>query len=522
MSRPALKLAKIRQLNEQGRAAEREYYVCSIPDAQERAALRRELGVTLHTAAGRVVVLITVECLRADHLSCNGYPRRTSAAIDALAAGGVNFPRAYAAAGDTAQSAPGLLMSTLYQNFGSSRRIPPEMTTLAEALCAAGFHNIAFNAGQAQACRFYGYGRGFDEFSDFIIPQDARLGVFADHTYRRLQPLSEQELAALLEDCQQHPDIYKVLVEMTGFKGMELAQRVGGCGRFFPYGAADIIPCALYSLLEDGDRRDRFYWLHLMDVHENITVPWSPLGSFAPLEQFFLNQCVADPMGRSALGARAEKYQQLYDSAVAYVDAHVQVLCNLLSDLGLMDRSLVCLTADHGQELLERGVFGHAADRMAEGLVHVPLVFGGGLAAGLGGGAAGRPVSALDVAPTILDLCDAGPAPQSFLGATLRDTHPRRVYGQGFYDGAEHLVPDGARRFRLTPFPAPVRDCCKEIHYCIDSAWHFVRDLGRGTAELHRLAVSPGPQPDAALMARQTEQWLEGACRLPRRERQVG
>jgi arylsulfatase A-like enzyme len=519
---PALKLQTIRELHARGRAAEREYYICSIADAAERAALRRELGVELRTAAGRAAFLITVECLRADHLSCNGYGRPTTPGIDALAGTGVNFPRAYATAGDTAQAAPGLLMSTLYQNFGASRRIPPGVTTLAEALRAAGFHTLGFNAGQAQASRFYGYARGFDEFSDFIVPQATPENTFVDHTYRRLNPLTEQDLAAIVEDCHRHPDIYKVLVELTGYRGMELAQRLGQCGRFYPYTAADLVRCALYSLLEDADGRDRFYWLHMMDVHENITVPWSPLGVFAPVEQYLLNQCASTVAGRRALGARAEKYHQLYDSAVAYVDANVQVLANFLADLGLIERSLVCVTADHGQELLEQGVFGHSTDRMADGLVHVPLVFGGGLAAGLERASAGRPVSVLDVAPSILDLCGVAGVPESFLGVTLNDTAPRPVCGQGFYDGAEHLIPDGRRLFRLWPFSAPVRECCREVYYDVEGAWQVVRDVGRNTTRLVRQAPSPEASPPADRLARRARQWLDAAYLPPVQERQVG
>ncbi len=173
---PALKRRKVRELHEQGRAAEREYYICSMADADERAAVRRELGVELRTSAPRAAFLISAECLRADHLSCNGYARPTTPNIDALAAGGCTFPRAYATAGDTAQAAPGLLMSALYRGFGASRQVPSGMATLAEALSAAGFHTLGFNAGQAQASRFYGYARGFDEFCDFIVPQDAGQG----------------------------------------------------------------------------------------------------------------------------------------------------------------------------------------------------------------------------------------------------------------------------------------------------------------------------------------------------------
>jgi len=513
------KLRMIRQLHRQGRAAEREYYICSIPDAGERARVRRELGVRVKSAAGRAVFLITVECLRADHLSCNGHPRATTPAIDALAAGGVDFPRVYATAGDTAQSMPGLLASTLYQNFGRSRLIPPGLPTLAEALSQAGFHTIGFVAGQAQASRFYGYGRGFDEFTDFIVPQECPRGLFVDHTYRRLDAVTDQEMASVLDDCRRHPEVIKMLSELTDLHGSELVCRIAMCKRFYPYEAADLARCALHSLLEDRDARDRFYWLHLMDVHENITVPWSPLGAFTPVEQFLLNQCVTSVAGRRVLGAHSEKYRQLYDSAVAYVDAHVRILTNMLVDLGLYERSLVCVTADHGQELLERGVFGHALDRMAQGLVHVPLVFGGGLAAALSGQAAERPVSTLDVAPTILDLCGVA-APATFLGTTLNDTAQRPVCGQAFYDGAENLASDAERLWRMEPFDAPVRECAKEMHYGIEGGWQLVRDCGRGTTELNRLG--PGLPPDADELACRTERWLRGAYAPPAEARCAG
>ncbi len=83
-------------------------------------------------------------------------------------------------------------------------------------------------------------------------------------------------------------------------------------------------------------------------------------------------------------------------------------------------------------------------------------------------------------------------------------------------------MPDGQRVFRLLPFPAPVEECGKEVHYGIEGAYQVVRDSARGATRLHRLAPSPGAAPDADLLARRAEQWLEDAVRPPEPERQVG
>src|SRR5262245_21569437 len=47
------------------------------------------------------VVLVTIDTLRADHLSCYGYPRRTTPFLDSLAERGVRFTRAFAAVSHT-------------------------------------------------------------------------------------------------------------------------------------------------------------------------------------------------------------------------------------------------------------------------------------------------------------------------------------------------------------------------------------------------------------------------------------
>jgi len=355
-----------------------------------------------------------------------------------------------------------------------------------------------------------------NEFEDFLGPEnfDHVRETFADDSPRRLQKPTNDELMALFEDCQAHPDIYDLLRETVGKEGLPLVRTIAVRARFYPYDAADIVKGALARLLQDGAGPKRFLWLHLMDLHENITVPWSPIGSFTMVQQFFLNSLLASPAGLEALRPYAEKYVDLYDSAVAYVDANVQVLRNFLADAGLWKRSLLCVTADHGQELLERGVFGHGYDRLAEGVIHVPLVFSGGLAGRLARSDSDRAVSALDIAPTILDLCGVTDAPRTFLGTTLTDACPRPVYGQTFYDGADNRCGDGnGRAFELKPFPAPVKECCKEMTFCIRGDYQVVHDGGTGATEAHRLrsAGPPGAEapPDIETLRRETQAYLD-------------
>ncbi|MHC4789773.1 MAG: sulfatase-like hydrolase/transferase, partial [Planctomycetota bacterium] len=167
-----LRLLKVWFLHRCARPAERDYYLHAFPGAEERRQIRRALEIEPACAAREAVVLLTVDCLRGDRLSCNGCPEPLTPNVEELAAGGINFPRAYATAGQTAQSFPGILLSNFFQNFGRSRAVPDTLTTLAEALSRAGYYSVAYNAANPHVSHFYGYDRGFDEFHDYLGPEN--------------------------------------------------------------------------------------------------------------------------------------------------------------------------------------------------------------------------------------------------------------------------------------------------------------------------------------------------------------
>ncbi len=467
---------------------------------------------------GRLVFLVTVDCLRADHVSANGYALPTTPALDAMAAEGVGFPRAYSTAGHTAMSFPGLLLSNYFQNFGRSRAVPPHLTTLAEALTAGGFRTTALNAGNVQVSHFYGYDRGFEAFHDFI---DERGRDAAGFETAMTPP--EAELEALLADCRARPEVLGMVEELTGLRGDALLGHLREHRRYYPCDAARAVQRTIASIEAGPPDADRFYWLHLMDVHEDIAVPTSRLGAFSPAEQLLLNLCADSPAGRLVLARDPARYVALYDAAVSYVDMNLAVLDDYLRSAGLLEQSLICVTADHGQALFEDGLFGHDFAWLEERQVHVPLVFGGGLAHPLRGCGTDRAVSTLDVAPTILDLCGVA-RPESFLGRSLREGAARPVRGQSFCGGARNRAGGGgAWRFYLQPFPHPIKQWGREVLYAIEGGWQIICDVRRNAAQLRPLrSCPPAPQPDPAGMRDRLTAYFERTYDVPEQHPAAG
>ena len=97
------------------------------------------------------IVLITIDALRADHLSCYGYERKTSPNIDKIAEKGIVFKNVIAPSSWTAPSMVSLFTSTYPINHGviqglvkgkkvTQKTISSELTTLPEILKAHGYY----------------------------------------------------------------------------------------------------------------------------------------------------------------------------------------------------------------------------------------------------------------------------------------------------------------------------------------------------------------------------------------------
>jgi arylsulfatase A-like enzyme/Tfp pilus assembly protein PilF len=129
-------------------------------------------------AADTNLLLITIDTLRTDRLSCYDPGRGPTPRIDALAANGVLFERAFAHDPETLPSHTNILVGMTPLAHGVSENsksvVAPEFLTLAELLKSKGYATAAFVSGYPLDSRF-GLDQGFDVYDD-RYPAKARTG----------------------------------------------------------------------------------------------------------------------------------------------------------------------------------------------------------------------------------------------------------------------------------------------------------------------------------------------------------
>ena len=144
----------------------------------------------------------------------------------------------------------------------------------------------------------------------------------------------------------------------------------------------DVVGQLLSTLNDTPDGNPVFAWTHLNDLHAPIhpgrVREGGLLGSPSDLTQYRWDlRRVADQY--------EPNYAAMYESTLRYVDAQIGRLIEHLQERGMWNETILIVTADHGEALHDRGVYGHAAgndryaydptrDYMYEELLHVPLL----------------------------------------------------------------------------------------------------------------------------------------------------
>jgi len=307
------------------------------------------------------VFLLTVDSLRADHLSCYGYERGTTPNLDRFATEGVLFERAYSTSSHTRESVPSLLTGEYPDRAvdnGFHLSAPSVATHLGDDVTTAAFHSNPY------VSRAYDFDRDFDAFDDDL-------------------PLRGGKIISLLR------------LAWARFRG-----------RFYARGE-EINERSLDWV--DGQDGPVFIWNHYMDPHDPYEPPVKArrdLGVDGPEEIRSLHRRA----GQDPASVSKEEHRHLvnlYDGEVRYIDTVLGEFLDALEERGLRERSLVLVTADHGDAFGEHGYYGHPR-RLHDELVHVPL-----LVAGPGFGKGERveaPVGTIDVPATVLCAFGADPS----------------------------------------------------------------------------------------------------------------
>ncbi len=318
------------------------------------------------------MVLITVDTLRRDHLSCYGYKHRTTPFLDRLASDAVRFDRAYSTSSWTVPTIVSILTGLGTAEHGmrdgdsteTGRVIGQpvlgrELVLMPELLRDRGYQTLGLTANEHLQGEL-GFARGFDSYRC--------VGFEPGETLR--DPL--REIRREIDPARP----YFLWVHY-----------------FDPYAPYDSNRPELRGYL-DG-------------VRELDGALLGRVQSLATTEQFLALDLEKEP---DALAyARAS-----YDSDIRLVDGWIEALFDVL-EIGRKD--LVVVTADHGEEFYEHGGFGHGHTLFEEQL-RVPLLVrlpGGSHA----GETVGTRVSVMDVLPTILEVAGLE-QPRHLQGRSLR------------------------------------------------------------------------------------------------------
>jgi arylsulfatase A-like enzyme len=306
------------------------------------------------------IVFLGIDSLRADHMSCYGYPRQTTPHMDRLALGGTLFERNYS---------PHIPTTSGYASMFTGRDVfgtqvvalrhrgvmRPEARTLAEICKDNGYTttNVGFRGNPAS--------RGFDTVIDF-----PGWGSWNEGRSPKAQNLNDVAIPELERLLKQDQPFLLFLRHMDPHA---------------PY----LPPQPFERMFYNGNECDP----------SNRSM--EPVMSFKPFCDFFASWMPPGVSDKDYVIAQ-------YDGAVAYMDACIQTIFTALEANGVLDETLIIINSDHGETLYDHDCF-FDHHGIYDVTLHTPLIIHYPGMVPAGKRVAGFSTH-MDLLPTILELAD--------------------------------------------------------------------------------------------------------------------
>lgn len=352
-----------------------------------RVVEERRLIAALPPASDKPNVLLIIwDTARAQNMSLYGYKRTTTPFLDSLAQQAVVFDNAYSAAPWTLPSHASMLTGQYAGALTADWTSPLDRTypTLPEALYKDGYSTGAFIANFFAASYPTGLHRGFIRYEALK------------------QTLEEIALNTTLTQARAVQNPYKRIKEQRWY-----SRAVKDFLRF------DWRPLDSYQVHDDKD---------VVTVHNDF-LRWQSKTRrpfFAMLNLMEAHAGYANPSDTIFAGGKTREDE--YDGSILRLDQQLKALFAELSRRGELQRTIVIVTSDHGEQFGEHGMHGHGAS-LYTAVLHVPLVLyaPGRLPEGV---RVTRTVSLRDIARTIQQLTGstANLLPGASLAALATDT----------------------------------------------------------------------------------------------------
>ena len=286
-------------------------------------------GCSRGTGSRPNVIMIVMDTQRADRLGFNGAPRPTPF-LDTIAKESIVYERAYSPSSWTVPAIASLFMA----QYPSAHRVavvmavlPPGVVTLAERLHAAGYRTGGFSA-NLEIAEQAGFDQGFEKFSTVLAKPKGDAATLNDAALQWLDDIGDRKAPVFLYMQYMEPHApYRAHPGITPDDPPELP------GESADLKLADRVNAGAFRLATGRPLPDDW----------KMTPP------------------------------ELARLKALYDGEVAYLDRQIAALLGNLDKRGLLDDSIIVVTADHGEHLGEHGMFSHG-NTLYEEVIHVPLL----------------------------------------------------------------------------------------------------------------------------------------------------
>jgi hypothetical protein len=380
------------------------------------------------TPAPRHVILVVVDTMRGDHMSCVGGPVETPH-LDALADDGVLFTQARSTAPITGPSHSSLFTGLFVHEHGvtnNAQILADDHVTLAEVAQEHGLATSAF-VSLGVLRRTFGFGQGFDSYD---LSLDGRWWRTAGEVNDAVFPALDRHESGNRNLLFVH---YSDPHAPYGAPGRDvptvgISPSSTGETRLV---AADAGVKAIDIAFDEGRSTIRFdmargeslgrrgLLFHTQKLPQGATIREGagarmlsggvrPLFKIRPPAELVIEADGARGAGTDQMkfilrrNLDNEQSRVEYRAEVEYVDREIGRLVARLKDQGMYDEAVLIVTADHGEGLGDHDLMGHI-HQLYDSLLHVPLIIvaPGHLKPGL---VVEDPVSLVDILPTVGDL----------------------------------------------------------------------------------------------------------------------
>jgi len=405
-------------------------------------------------------ILITIDSLRWDSIhNEDGKIKPENTFFNKIAKHSIIFKNAFANGAGTPACFPSIMTSTYPVMYGGYKGIRKRRVTLAEILQNKGIQTVGI-PNNAYLSAYFGYDRGFDVFYEETATSNI---------------LFRGKLLSFLSNVLHSNETF-----------LQFGQAIS---KFININPPYLEGQAIIEKVKEIDKKlqnDFFLWIHFMDTHLPYYSPNITYEDFSSLEIRKLHfKIFMHKINNKILSSRdLLKIKKLYRYKIDYLENKLAALFDYLNRNGLLKKTIIILTADHGEEFLDHGGLIHEP-KLYEELIHIPFFIYSKYIDGPY--YVDELVEHIDIPPTILDALGYENIPD-FVGTSLLDIFEGEY--QKDYIISEVAQPSFKLEIDLNLRKTAIRT----------KKWKFIYDEGKDQIELFNILEDPKEENNVVTM----------------------